>query len=295
MPSKPAKSRPGKAASAEGSPHRAYGADVGRCVMASAWVVEVCCVYRAFDEVRCIARSVWVASTDYRRDVHVGHNVLAKSVDWLFKIRNTARFMLGNLAGYDVGSHYAIAPSGSLDMVAAAWAAAPTPAGIAALSTSPINEYYLHRCARLQELVGVAYKEYNFGRVCAVMGTAPRRLTHFIWECAAGCEGRHTGCREGSERAVLQHREGCAVHGGCSCATRSWPTCANWGRGAAGCRTRSGAGLSVAFLAFHDACCGTHSGVYGRGRLPAHGGARVAPRRGRRRQRVAVCAIVERL
>ncbi len=42
---------------------------------------------------------LWVASTDYTRDVLLGPSVLARSSEALKKIRNTARFLLGNLVG----------------------------------------------------------------------------------------------------------------------------------------------------------------------------------------------------
>ena len=42
---------------------------------------------------------VWVASVDSTRDVLIGPAILAQTSDALRKIRNTARFMLGNLHG----------------------------------------------------------------------------------------------------------------------------------------------------------------------------------------------------
>ncbi|BGP06220.1 isoleucine-tRNA ligase [Rhodotorula toruloides] len=41
---------------------------------------------------------VWVASVDSSRDVLIGRNILAQTFDGFRKIRNTARFLLGNLA-----------------------------------------------------------------------------------------------------------------------------------------------------------------------------------------------------
>ena len=42
---------------------------------------------------------VWVASVDSTRDVPIGPSILAQTFEGLRKIRNTARFMLGNLSG----------------------------------------------------------------------------------------------------------------------------------------------------------------------------------------------------
>ncbi|HPD97738.1 MAG TPA: isoleucine--tRNA ligase [Synergistales bacterium] len=44
---------------------------------------------------------LWVASTDYRNDVRISDQILANLVESYRRIRNTARFMLGNLAGFD--------------------------------------------------------------------------------------------------------------------------------------------------------------------------------------------------
>lgn len=43
----------------------------------------------------------WVAGTDYTSDVNIGMNVISKVSDQLRKVRNTARFLLGNLNDYN--------------------------------------------------------------------------------------------------------------------------------------------------------------------------------------------------
>lgn len=43
---------------------------------------------------------LWVASTEYTRDVSIGPNIVQHVSESMRKIRNTARFMLGNLNGY---------------------------------------------------------------------------------------------------------------------------------------------------------------------------------------------------
>lgn len=44
---------------------------------------------------------LWVASTDYRADVRISKDILKQLSDIYLKIRNTARFILGNLEGFD--------------------------------------------------------------------------------------------------------------------------------------------------------------------------------------------------
>jgi isoleucyl-tRNA synthetase len=44
---------------------------------------------------------LWVASTDYRNEMGVSDEILKRVSDSYRRIRNTARFLLGNLAGFD--------------------------------------------------------------------------------------------------------------------------------------------------------------------------------------------------
>jgi isoleucyl-tRNA synthetase len=44
---------------------------------------------------------LWVASSDYRTDVRISKDILKQLSDIYLKIRNTARFILGNLEGFD--------------------------------------------------------------------------------------------------------------------------------------------------------------------------------------------------
>ncbi|MDO9509038.1 MAG: isoleucine--tRNA ligase [Thermovirgaceae bacterium] len=44
---------------------------------------------------------LWVASTDYRNDVRISEQILSNLVETYRRIRNTARFILGNLKGFD--------------------------------------------------------------------------------------------------------------------------------------------------------------------------------------------------
>ncbi|HOG14031.1 MAG TPA: isoleucine--tRNA ligase [Synergistales bacterium] len=46
---------------------------------------------------------LWVASTDYRNDVRISEQILSNLVESYRRIRNTARFLLGNLKDFDPG------------------------------------------------------------------------------------------------------------------------------------------------------------------------------------------------
>ncbi|HEV7744439.1 MAG TPA: isoleucine--tRNA ligase [Pyrinomonadaceae bacterium] len=46
---------------------------------------------------------LWVASSDYHEDVRCSQEILERTVDAYRKLRNTARYALGNLAGFDAG------------------------------------------------------------------------------------------------------------------------------------------------------------------------------------------------
>ncbi len=48
---------------------------------------------------------LWVASSDYHEDVRVSEEILERTVDAYRKIRNTARYALGNLHGFEPSKH----------------------------------------------------------------------------------------------------------------------------------------------------------------------------------------------
>ena len=48
---------------------------------------------------------LWVASTDYRNEMAVSDEILKRVADAYRRIRNTARFLLGNLDGFDPAKH----------------------------------------------------------------------------------------------------------------------------------------------------------------------------------------------
>jgi len=82
---------------------------------------------------------LWVAATDYANEMSVSDEILKRMADSYRRMRNTVRFLLGNLAGFDPKEH-AVAPS---DMVA-------------------LDAYALARTRELQDDLIAAYRNYAF-------------------------------------------------------------------------------------------------------------------------------------
>ncbi|TKR33686.1 isoleucine--tRNA ligase [Luteimonas gilva] len=85
---------------------------------------------------------LWIAATDYRNEMSVSDEILKRSGDAYRRIRNTARFLLGNLQGFDPAAH--LRPLG--DMVA-------------------LDRWIVHRAFELQEKIADAYARYDFAEV----------------------------------------------------------------------------------------------------------------------------------
>jgi len=82
---------------------------------------------------------LWVAATDYANEMSVSDEILKRMADSYRRMRNTVRFLLGNLAGFDPKEH-SVAPA---DMVA-------------------LDAYALARTRELQDELIEAYKSYAF-------------------------------------------------------------------------------------------------------------------------------------
>lgn len=84
---------------------------------------------------------LWVSSVDYTSDVRLGKNILKQMGDSRGKIRNTARFLLGNLHDFDPNQHsvpYADLPQ--------------------------LDRYMLHRITEVFTEVTEAFESYQFFR-----------------------------------------------------------------------------------------------------------------------------------
>ena len=82
---------------------------------------------------------LWVASTDYQSDVHISNDILKQVSESYRKIRNTARYILGNLNGFNPDENMV-----SLDEL------------------MPIDKWALAKLNNLIDKVKEAYDKYEF-------------------------------------------------------------------------------------------------------------------------------------
>jgi len=85
---------------------------------------------------------LWIAATDYRNEMSVSDEILKRSGDAYRRIRNTARFLLGNLHGFEPDKH--LRPLD--DMVA-------------------LDRWIVHRAWELQQKIADAYARYDFAEI----------------------------------------------------------------------------------------------------------------------------------
>ena len=88
---------------------------------------------------------LWVASSDFTDDLRIGDEIIKTAADAYRKLRNTLRYMIGALDGYDVAD--AVDPS---DMPA-------------------LEKWVLHRLSELDGLVKDAYAKHDFKKVYAAL------------------------------------------------------------------------------------------------------------------------------
>lgn len=82
---------------------------------------------------------LWVAATDYRAEMSVSDEILKRTSDAYRRIRNTARFLLSNLDGFD-----------------------PTQHQVAADEMIELDRWAVDRARHLQNEIIEAYKDYQF-------------------------------------------------------------------------------------------------------------------------------------
>ena len=85
---------------------------------------------------------LWVAAADYRGELTVSDEILDRTADSYRRIRNTARFLLGNLNGFDPATD-AVAPARML----------------------PLDRWAVARAAELQQRIRSAYDAYEFHHI----------------------------------------------------------------------------------------------------------------------------------
>ena len=84
---------------------------------------------------------LWVGSSDFTEDMKVGPEIIKSNVDAYRKLRNTFRFLLGNLDGFDEGARVPHAQMPELE------------------------RYMLHKLSELGSLVRQSYLDYDFKKV----------------------------------------------------------------------------------------------------------------------------------
>ncbi len=85
---------------------------------------------------------LWVASIDFREDMAASENLMQRCAELYKKLRNTFRFLLGNLAGFD-----------------------PTRDSIAEADLLPLDRYMLARTRDLTEKILAWYEAFEFHRI----------------------------------------------------------------------------------------------------------------------------------
>ena len=89
---------------------------------------------------------LWVASEDYRGEIPISDNILQRLGESYRRIRNTARYILGNTHDFDP-QHDALADAELLEM----------------------DRWMLGRCATVQQEIRIAYEQFQFHRVVQAM------------------------------------------------------------------------------------------------------------------------------
>ena len=82
---------------------------------------------------------LWVSSTDYRYEVSISDEIIKRNADAYRRIRNTARFLLANLEGFD-----------------------PVRDSVPSQELLELDRWALTRCQLLQEEILAAYEQYQF-------------------------------------------------------------------------------------------------------------------------------------
>lgn len=85
---------------------------------------------------------LWIASADYSSEMSLSQEILKRNADAYRRLRNTARFLLGNLHGFDPLQHLVALD----DMVL-------------------LDRWIVHRAHELQEKIVAAYARYDFAEI----------------------------------------------------------------------------------------------------------------------------------
>lgn len=89
---------------------------------------------------------LWIASADYSNEMSLSQEILKRNADAYRRLRNTARFLLGNLDGFDPAQHL-VAPA---EMVA-------------------LDRWIVHRAWEVQEKIKASYTAYNMAEIVQLL------------------------------------------------------------------------------------------------------------------------------
>ncbi len=127
---------------------------------------------------------LWVASTDYFEDVRIGQEILKGQTEAYRKMRNTLRFLLGNLAGFEESERLALAEMPELE------------------------RWVLHRLHQLDRLIRQSCNDFDFTRVSsALYNFCIVDLSSFYFDIRKDslyCDDRMS-TRRRAARTVLDH------------------------------------------------------------------------------------------
>jgi isoleucyl-tRNA synthetase len=133
---------------------------------------------------------MWVCASDYADDLRIGPEILKTTVDTYRKLRNTIRWMLGNLAHFHEDERVALDKMPELERL------------------------MLHRLSELDELVRKAYAEFDYKRIFAALSafmTADLSAFYFdIRKDALYCDPYSSATRKAC-LTVLDHLFRCTV------------------------------------------------------------------------------------
>jgi isoleucyl-tRNA synthetase len=94
---------------------------------------------KAMNDLGADVLRLWVAAADYRGELAVSDEIFKRTADAYRRIRNTARFLLSNLDGFDPAAH-----------------------ALPAEALLPLDRWALDRAARLQDDILTAYEAFQF-------------------------------------------------------------------------------------------------------------------------------------
>jgi len=127
---------------------------------------------------------LWVASTDYFEDVRIGPEILKGQTEAYRKMRNTLRFLLGNLAGFEEAERLPVAQMPELE------------------------RWILHRLYQLDRLIRDACNTFDFTRISvALYNFCIVDLSSFYFDIRKDslyCDDRMSARRRAA-RTVLDH------------------------------------------------------------------------------------------